>query len=188
MFKESLLNFALIYLETEPRKDALGNIYSPKPRIETIPLNFLIDTNIMPLYRGRIDYSVKDILKEFALHTEVIINIGPPAGSLAKVVGYTSEAYDFDQVEVKIVKAVPKLDSFTSAIASKYNDHRRYKSLYNVSKRLGVDLQVIFTVLDCLFVKTVSVSNEKTIYPERFDIGLNLIQRTNQTIVPELVM
>ncbi len=43
-----MINFALVYLESEPRKDSLGNIYSPKPRVEAIPLNFLIDTKIMP--------------------------------------------------------------------------------------------------------------------------------------------
>jgi len=57
-----------------------------------------------------------------------------------------------------------------------------------VAKRLGVDLQVIFAILDCLFVKTEACVNEKAIYPERVDIGLNLIQSKNQIIVPELVM
>lgn len=57
-----------------------------------------------------------------------------------------------------------------------------------MAKRLGVDLQVIFAILDCLFVKTEACVNEKAIYPERVDIGLNLIQSKNQIIVPELVM
>ncbi len=127
------MNFALIYVESEPRKDCLGNIYSPNPRIQTIPLHFLIDTNILPNYRGRIDYNPKTLIDEFSLYSDVLVNIGPSAGSLAKVVGYTSEAYDFDNVEVQIIKTVPKLSSYTSSIASKYNDHRKYRNLYHVS-------------------------------------------------------
>ena len=66
------------------------------------------------------------------MHYEVVINIGPPAGSLARVVGYKSETSDFDNVEVKIVKTPPKLGAVTAAIAAKYDDHRNYRSVYHV--------------------------------------------------------
>jgi len=188
LFKESMINFALVYLESEPRKDSLGMIYSPKPRVEAIPLNFLIDTKIMPSYRGRIDYSQKDLTKEFPLYTDAIINVGPPTGSLAKIVGYVSEAADFDNVDVKIVKTVPKLNHITSAIANKYDDHRRYRSVYKVAKHLGVDLQVILRVLDCLFIKIENTKNGQSIYPERLDLGLNLIRRRYHSILPELII
>ena len=49
-------------------------------------------------------------------------------------------------------------------------------------------MQVVLTILDCIVVKTEASGTEKSIYPERFDIGLNLIQRRNHTIVPELIM
>ena len=62
-----------------------------------------------------------------------MINIGPPTGSLARVVGYTSDAYDFDNIEVKIIRSVPKLNTITTAIASRYDNHRNYRSVYHVS-------------------------------------------------------
>lgn len=83
-------------------------------------------------YRGKVDYSDKDLGKEFPLYSEVVLNIGPSKGSLAKVVGYSSEAHEFDNVEVKIIKTVPKL-SATTSIANKYDDHRNYRSVYKVN-------------------------------------------------------
>lgn len=114
--------------------------------------------------------------------------MGPPTGSLAKVVGYVSEAADFDNVEVKILKTVPKLNEITSAIANKYDDHRRYRSVYKVAKHLGIDLQVILRVLDWVFIKIENTKNDQSIYPERLDLGLNLIRRRYHSILPELII
>ena len=47
---------------------------------------------------------------------------------------------------------------------------------------------VIYQILDSVIIKTQVDDGEKSVYPDRFDLGLNLIQRKNHTIVPELIM
>ena len=43
-------------------------------------------------------------------------------------------------------------------------------------------------VLDNVVIKTEVSEGEKSVYPDRFDLGLNFINRKNHTIVPEHVM
>ena len=107
---------------------------------------------------------------------------------MAKVVGYSKSSVDFDNVEVKILQPVPQLSSVTSAIARRYDDQKNYRGVNDVAKQMGLDVQVLLTILDCVLVKTEPELNQKSIYPEKFDIGLALIQKKNHTIVPELVM
>jgi hypothetical protein len=156
--------------------------------LDIIPLPLIIHTSNTPSYRGQIDYRPKDLQNEFPKNSDVVINIGPHIGSLAKVVGHSRSQVDFDNVEIKILQPVPQLSSVTAAIAHRYDDQKNYRGINDVAKQMGVDVQVLLTILDCVLIKTEPELNQKSIYPEKFDIGLALIQKKNHTIVPELVM
>lgn len=139
-------------------------------------------------YRGDIDLSQKDLPKEFPKFTDVVINMGNNVGSVAKVTGYVRNNFDFDQVEVRIFKLPLNLSNVTKSIAEKYDSHHNYSSAATIANQLGIDVGVLLTVLDFIVIKTEPAVDGKSIYPERFDLGLNLIQRKNHTIVPELIM
>jgi len=49
-------------------------------------------------------------------------------------------------------------------------------------------MAVVYQILDGVIIKTQVNEAEKSVYPDRFDLGLNLIGRKNHTIVPELIM
>lgn len=188
LFEEFEVYFAIIQSDTEARRDSLGTLYCSRPLWDIIPLPLIIETSNTPHYRGQIDYRPKPLHLEFPKNSDVIINIGPHIGSLGKVVGYESGHVDFDNVQVKILQPVPHLAQITAAIAKRYDDQKNYRSVNDVAKQMGVDVQVLLTILDCVVVKTEPELNQKSIYPEKFDIGLSLIQKKNHTIVPELII
>ncbi len=166
----------------------MGALFCSRPLWDIIPLPLVIETANTPQYRGQVDYKPKPLHGEFPKGNDVIINIGPHIGSLAKVVGYEKGHVDFDNVEVKILQPVPQIGQITASIAQRYDDHKNYRSVNDLAKQMGVDVQVILTILDCVVVKTEPQLNQKSIYPEKFEIGLSFIQKKNHTIVPELVM
>mmetsp|Transcript_41689 Transcript_41689/g.37090 ORF Transcript_41689/g.37090 Transcript_41689/m.37090 type:complete len:425 (+) Transcript_41689:2473-3747(+) len=64
----------------------------------------------------------------------------------------------------------------------------KYRSVNDVANSIGVKLEVLLTLLDSVVVKTETDQNKESIYPEKFDLGLSLINKKNHTIVPELII
>jgi len=69
---------------------------------------------------------------EFPKYSEVVINMGEFIGSTAKVTGYANNNFDFDEVEVRIIKNVPNLATITREIAYKYDSQYNYRSVQGV--------------------------------------------------------
>ncbi len=166
----------------------MGNLYCQTPIADVIPLDLIISPQYEGRYMATLDLAPMKLNQEFPLNSEVIINVGEHIGARAQVVGYSRNSLEFDEVEVQIVEAVPRLTNTAREIASKFDFQHTYRSVHSVAKQLGVDVLTVLQVLDSVVIKTQKAEEEKSLYPDRFDLGLNLINRKNHTIVPELVM
>jgi len=181
-------NFAIVSCESELRKDSLGNLYCQTPIFDVIPLDLIISPDFAGRYRATLDLAPMKLSQEFPLNSEVIVNIGEHIGARGQVVGYSRNSFEFDQIEVQITHPVPRLSNVTRDLSSKYDTQHTYSSVPRVAKQLGVDVLTVLQVLDAVVIKTEVSEGEKSVYPDRFDLGLNLINRKNHTIVPEHVI
>lgn len=180
--------FAIVSSESELRKDSLGGLYCQTPIADVIPLDLIISPQYGGKYLATLDLAPMKLNQEFPVNSEVIINVGEHIGARAQVVGYSRNSFEFDEVEVQILQAVPRLTNTARDIANKYDFQHTYRSVHSIAKQLGVDVLTVLQVLDSVVIKTQVSEGEKSLYPDRFDLGLNLINRKNHTIVPELVM
>lgn len=62
-----------------------------------------------------------------------MINLGPQVGALAEVVGYNRKQMEFDQIEVKIKRAVPNFTGPVKKIAMDFDSQRNYSSVQTVN-------------------------------------------------------